>query len=306
MSTFSVDLAKLPFPAAIEDLSYESILTEMKADLLARWPFTDVESEPLVFLLEVAAYYRLIDRQRVNDAARASFIPLATGSDLDNLAAFYGVMRLVVTPGDPAADPPVADVMETDEAFRRRILLALEAQSTAGPRGAYAFHALSAHQDVVDVAVYGPDDTVPAPLGPVLSGNVLIVVLRSPSAALDAEVHAAVDAAVSAEDVRPLCDTVTVAGALAEAFDLTASLTTYPGVDTVQIQATAEAAALSYIADHYKIGHDISRSGLFAALHQAGVRTVTLTEPAADVIVDGIHYPEVGAVSVTAVAGTDV
>ena len=43
------------------------------------------------------------------------------GGDLDQLAANYNVKRLTVTPADDDAVPPVAAVMESDEALRLRV-----------------------------------------------------------------------------------------------------------------------------------------------------------------------------------------
>lgn len=50
-----------------------------------------------------------------------------------------------------------ADIEENDN-YRERIRLAPESFSVAGPTGAYQFHAKSAHQDIVDVAVYQSSD----------------------------------------------------------------------------------------------------------------------------------------------------
>ena len=56
MST--IDLSQLPAPTIIEALSFETILSQLKADLLQRYPAFDADllSEPAIKLLEVAAY----------------------------------------------------------------------------------------------------------------------------------------------------------------------------------------------------------------------------------------------------------
>ena len=88
-----IDLSLLPAPAVVETLDYEAILSALKADLIARAPelapALQLESEPLVKLLEVAAWRETVLRARINDAARAVMLPWATGADLDNLAARY-------------------------------------------------------------------------------------------------------------------------------------------------------------------------------------------------------------------------
>ena len=50
-----------------------------------------------------------------------------------------------------------ADIEESDN-YRERIRLAPESFSVAGPTGAYQFHVKSAHQDIIDVAVYQSSD----------------------------------------------------------------------------------------------------------------------------------------------------
>ena len=111
MSAYPVtvaDLASLPPPQSIEELSFERIFAEMLQDFRARYPQYSalLASDPAIKLLEVAAYRELLLRARINDAARASLLAFADGADLDHLAAFYGVTRLAG---------------EGDDALRRRV-----------------------------------------------------------------------------------------------------------------------------------------------------------------------------------------
>lgn len=295
MSRFSIDISKLPFPGIIESLDYEEILAGLKIELAARYPLHDLESDPIVALLEVVAYYRLIDHARINDAAKAVFIAYATGADLDNLGAFFGVERITITPADDTATPPVAAVMENDPDFRARILLALEAQSTAGPRGAYLYHALSADSRVLDAAVIGPGDSfTPAPP----PGQVDIYVLgRDGSTPLD--LLDVVRAALNDEEVRPLCDTVTVSAATLVNYTIDATLTFYKGPDQAVVIAAAQDAVETYVEARFRLGQDVTRSGIFAALHQPGVQNVTLTSPAADISIAANEVPRATAITLT-------
>ena len=276
MSGYSaIDLSLLPVPDVVETLDYEVILAAMKADLAARAPevaaVLALESEPLVKLLEVCAYREVLIRARVNDAAQAVTLARATGTDLDNLAALFGVARLVINPGDPLAVPPVAATLESDADLRRRAQLALEGFSTAGPEGAYVFHALSADADVLDVSA-----TSPSP------GDVLVTVLsRTGSGTAPAPLLATVQAALNADDVRPLCDNVVVQSAAIVSYAITATLYFYPGPDSAVVMAAAQAAATAYAAAQHRIGRDVTISGLHAALHQPGVQRVVLTSPSA-------------------------
>lgn len=292
-----VNLSQLQPPDVIEALDFEAIFAAMLADLQARDPVFSalVESDPAYKILEVAAYRELLLRQRINDAAKSVMLALATGADLDQIAANYNVERLVIDPGDPVAVPPVPPTYESDADFRNRILLSLEGYTTAGSVGAYQFHALSASGDVKDVAVASP---------PLVPGQVNVAVLsRTGNGAASTPLVNTVYAALSADTVRPLCDAVVVQSAGIVNYSITAVLTLYPGVGQETALAAAQAAAQAYAADMHRIGRDITRSGLFAALHQPGVQNVSLTAPSADVVIAWNQAAWCTAISVT-VGGT--
>ncbi|MGE0082000.1 MAG: baseplate J/gp47 family protein [Thiohalomonadaceae bacterium] len=279
MSVFTaIDLSRMTQPAVVEQLDYETILAAMRADLITRAPelapVLALESEPLVKLLEVAAYRELILRQRVNDAARATMLAYAQGADLDQIAARYNITRLVIHPGDATATPPVPPVYESDDDLRKRCLLAMEGLSNAGTSGAYVFHALSSDPRVLDA-----EATSPAP------GQVVVHVLsRDGDGTATPDLLAAVAGVVGSDEVRPLCDAVSVQSAAIKPYAVTASLTIYSGPDPVVVRQAAEAACARYVAEHHRLGHDITLSGLYAALHQPGVHRVTLASPTADIV----------------------
>lgn len=277
MSTFTaVDLSRLPSPNLIEALDYETIFAAMLADLVARDPqFTALtESDPAYKILQVCAYRELNQRQRVNDAARAVMLAYAAGADLDHIGALLGVARLQLDPGDPAYSIP--PVMETDTDLRRRIQLAPEGFSVAGPEGAYIFHALSADPGVLDASA-----TSPAP------GEVLVTVLaRDGDGAPTQALIDAVSAALTAEDVRPLTDQVTVQAAQIVPYQVTATVYTYAGPDSAVVLAESRSRLDQYIAESHRLGRDVPLSGIFSVLHSEGVQSVELTAPAADLVID--------------------
>ncbi len=297
MSTFTtIDLSTLPAPSVVEALDFETIFAAMLADLQARdATFTAlVESDPAYKILEVCAYRELLIRQRVNDAARAVMLAYAVGSDLDQLGALFGVTRLEITPADEEAVPPVAAVMESDAEFRRRIQLSLEGFSTAGPEGAYVFHALAADGDVLDVSAVSPTP-----------GEVVVTVLsRTGDGTAGSPLLTAVEEALNDEDVRPLTDLVTVQSATIVDFTVEAEIYTYPGPDSSTVIEAAEAALDAYIASVRKIGRDITLSGIYAALHQPGVQRVDLIAPVADVAIANDEAGYCTAITITH-AGTD-
>jgi phage-related baseplate assembly protein len=289
----AIDLAQLPIPDVIEAVDFETILAEMKADLISRdASLADVlqlESEPVVKLLEVCAFRETVLRQRVNEAAKANMLAYALGADLDNLGALFGVTRLLIDAGDPDAVPPVPATYETDDDYRYRITLALEGYSTAGPEGAYIFHALSADGDVLDASAISPTP-----------GDVVVTVLSSTGdgtasqALLDA-----VDATLSAESVRPLTDHVTVQSAAIVDYEINATLYFYAGPGSAEVMAAAQAAAEAYAAEQHALGRDVTLSGIYAALHQPGVQRVDLTSPADDIVVDRQHATYCTAITLT-------
>lgn len=276
-ATFTaVDLSRLPAPAVIEELSYEQILADMVARLKTLVPEFDatVESDPAVKILQVAAYREFLLRARVNDAGRAVMVPYATGADLDNLAALMGVARFLITPAN--ADTGAPAVYESDDDFRRRLVLAPEGYSVAGPEGAYIFHALSAASDVLDASA-----TSPAP------GEVVVTILsRVGSGTASAALIEAVDDYISDETRRPMTDHVTIRSAAIVEYRIEATIRTYAGPDASIVMAEAQRRVAAYVADNHRLGRDITRSGLFAALHVDGVQNVALTAPAADVVLD--------------------
>ncbi|MCE4363299.1 baseplate J/gp47 family protein [Xanthomonas hortorum] len=130
------------------------------------------ESDPVYKILQLFAARELLIRQRANDKAQQTMLAFATGTNLDHLGALFGVARLVLDPGQPESG--VAPTYESDVDFRRRIQLAPEGFSVAGPEGAYIYHALSAAADVMDASA-----TSPAP------GQVLVTVQLSASRKID-------------------------------------------------------------------------------------------------------------------------
>lgn len=303
MSAFSaIDLSRLPPPEVVETLNYETVLAALKADLITRMqtldPATDIEtilaleSEPLTILLEVCAYRETVIRARVNDGARAVLLAFASGADLEHLAALFGVTRAIITPADPLANPPVLEVLEADDRLRQRVQLALEGFTTAGSVGAYTYHALSASPLVKDVAIASATP-----------GTVDVTVLSTagdgtPSAGL----LSTVAAALNAETVRPLCDTVNVQAATIVEYAITAALTLAEGPDSAVVLAAAEASAAAYAAAQHALGQSIYLSAVYAALHVTGVLHVALSAPVADIAIDPDEAPYCTAITVTEAA----
>lgn len=272
-----VDLSRLPAPAVVEPLNFEAILSAMVSDLVKREPtYTALlESDPAFKILEVCAYRELLLRKRVNDACRSIMLAYAAGADLDQLAANYGIARLLVSPAGDTTIPPTPAVFEDDASLRARVTLSLEAYTSAGSQGSYVFNALSASGDVKDVSA-----TSPTP------GRVVVYVLsRRGAGAASPDLIAAVKAALNAERVRPMTDQVTVLSASIVNYTISAELVVYPGPDRAVVLAAAQAAVSAYAKAQHRMGYDITLSGIYSALHQPGVQRVNLAAPAANITV---------------------
>jgi len=307
----TVDLSLLAPPDVVETVDYETLLDRRKTRFIELAPdlsaVMDLESEPAVKLLEEASYNEILLRTRVNEAARAVLLAYATGNDLDHLAALYNVTRLMTSPGDSSVIPPVAPTLETDDALRLRVQMAPEGFSTAGPSGAYRFHALSADGQVLDASVDSPRFTslalTPEQLAVLPAGIIALactydaglptprpgmvriaVLARAGDGTPPASLLATVMAALNADDVRPLTDEVVVTAPEIIPYALRATLITYPGPSAQTVLEAAQGEAAAYVAATHRLGYDVTLSGLYAALHRPGVQRVELTAPAAAIV----------------------
>lgn len=287
----AVNLSGLPMPAVVETLSFETIVAEMKAELIALLPELEavlqLESEPIVKLIEIFAYRELNTRQRVNDAAKAVTLAYAVGSDLDHLAAAFGVARLVIVAADPATNTQA--VMESDIALRTRVLLAPEGYSVAGPEGAYRFHALGASGDVLDASATSPSPRV----------VVVTVLNRINNGVATTDLLNLVAAAVSAETRRPLTDQVIVQSAEIFDFNVVATIKTFAGPDSAVVIGVATAQLNTYFWESFRLGRDVTRAGIISALYPNGVQNVDLVSPPADIVVNRLQAARCASITLT-------
>lgn len=274
MSTFTaIEVDKLPAPDIFEQRSFESIYAERLAEFRRLCPeYTAVvESDPVVKILQASAYREVLLREQFNQRARGLLLPYSQGGDLDNLAVPYGVQRKLLTPADPETGTPA--VYESDSDFRRRIQLAPEGLSVAGPEGAYIFHTLSADVAVLDASVASPSP-----------GEVVVTVLsREGDGSPSTELLATVQAALLNGNVRPLTDHVTVTAAEIISYEIHANLTTFNGPDSALVLAEANRRVRLFLDQSQRLGRDVPLSALYSALHVEGVQRVVLDSPTAEI-----------------------
>ena len=277
-----VDLSKLAPPAVIEKLNYEQLLSARKEAFINLYPEAErefwrarlnLESEPITKLLEENCYLQLLERDRINNAAQATMLAYATGTDLDVIAANFNVSRKIIQQENNQVTPPIPAVYEDDTALRLRAQLAFEGLSVAGPRAAYVYHGLSAHSDVADISVVSP---TPA--------HVVVTVLSRKGQGTAAEdVLTAVRNRLNDDNIRPIGDRVTVQSATIAPYQIRAKLHIYRSPEYEPIKQVAQTNLEKYTEERHRLGRDISLSGIYAALHIEGVQRVELIEPSADI-----------------------
>lgn len=157
---------------------------------------------------------------------------------------------------------------ESDEDYRKRILLAPEAFTTCGSIAAYEYHTRSVSQYISDVNVFSPT-----------AGTVQVTVLTKQGLPSDLLRNKIKDY-ISGEKRRPLGDTVVVSSPERVAYSIVAHLDLLDNVAENEVKAAAETALRAFISSRtQKLGLDIVPLDIQTALKVTGVYNVTLTQP---------------------------
>ena len=171
-----------------------------------------------------------------------------------------------------------SDVPE-DEEFYEMMVASQDAYSSAGPTGAYPYFAKSVSTEISDVLVNSPT-----------AGTVNIYALMNDGTPAGAEIKAAILAACSADEVRPLTDHVVVDDPDIVTYNI--SLTYYLSRDAGDSVATTQEAVETTVAEYVawqcgKLGRDINPSKLIQLIMETGVKRVVLNTPTYTVLRDG-------------------
>ncbi|OLN21393.1 hypothetical protein BTO30_14835 [Domibacillus antri] len=161
--------------------------------------------------------------------------------------------------------------LEDNDPYAERIRLSNERYSTAGPDEAYIYHAKSANQLIVDVAVDSPSD-----------GVVRIVPLMANGEIPNQAVLDQVSEKCSAKKVRPLTDKVQVVAPELVPYTITLEyfISSEKESMTESIQASVQKAVEEYrIWQKSKLGRGIDSGELIALVKEAGASRVNLTAP---------------------------
>lgn len=297
------------------------------------YDLTRLETDPLVIAYsQGGGYQEMLLRQRVNEAIRGLSLATAIGGDLDHIGGTYaGISRLVYPndeddqPANSQWDAALGKWVEADETFRARIVLAFEAFSTAGPEGAYVFHALELDgvRDIADAVAYSEEDEAEYSVGggvlyedaytmglrntsfgrededPVLAPEILIVVLPTLAyGPADTGLLKRVFRACTAEDVRPLGDNVRVEAAAVTTYNIEVTLRYAPGADATTMAAEATKRLEAYAAARRRIGLAVQREVIGGRAAVDNRVTVEVTHPATDIEPGPKGVGQVGTVTV--------
>lgn len=156
--------------------------------------------------------------------------------------------------------------VEDDADFAERIRLAPNSFSVAGPRKSYIYHTLSVNPGIVDVAVLSPDP-----------GDVVIIPLMEGGEPPSQELCDEILERLSADDIRPLTDHVTVESP--DAVDYTIRVDYWISRENAakasSIREDVAAAVEKYrVWQQSKIGRDITPGQLIANVINAGAARI--------------------------------
>lgn len=160
-----------------------------------------------------------------------------------------------------------ADI-ESDAEYAERIRTAPNAFSVAGSIKAYEYHAMSVSASVLDVAVLSPTP-----------GDVDVYVLAEGGEMPSEDLLAAVNAKLSAEDIRPLTDRVTVSAPESVPYGITVEywIANEDAAKAEQVKRNVEKAVADFrIWQQSKIGRAIAPYRLAHEVIAAGASRINL------------------------------
>lgn len=200
----------------------------------------------------------------------------------DNVEGLDSVENLTVTEGGSAE--------EDDESFYQRMRESMSAYSTAGSRQSYIYYAKSTNANVGDVHVESPSP-----------GSVDVYIMRTDGELPDDELIEAVQQALSADEVRPLTDLVTVKKPTPVSFDI--KVTWYRDLDDTEsyetIESELERATTEYLEwQTTKMGRDINPSMMLKILMGSGAKRIVVEAPEFETVEEN-QVAQVGEITLT-------
>lgn len=169
----------------------------------------------------------------------------------------------------------------TDSEYYELMRAGLEAFSTAGPKGAYEYHAKAVSTDIADVCAMNPIDK---------PGYISIFAIMTDGTIADDGTKNAILEACSDDKVRPLTDIVEVVDPEVVDFDIELEFFAERSSDVSlsTIEESISAAVEEYAEwQCKKIGRDINPSRLMWLLRDSGAKRVEIKSPVFTSLRDG-------------------
>lgn len=256
----AIDLTRLPKPEVVKLLDAQTILAENLALFAEQMPMHDLKiGDPVYNTLAMMAAREVTIRQEFNDYSLENMLAYSAGTNLDNLAGLSGSLRANA---------------EQDDALRIRAQLAPEGYSTAGPFDGYIKLVLDAAPDEIKSV---------QPVSPTPNTVDLYILSAEGDGTASVELLAKVYAAANNKFERPIGDLVTAKTAIIKTYTLDAELHFDEGPSAEAARLAAEQQVTEYITENHKLGRNITRAGLIAALNVSGIWDVDLIAPAASI-----------------------
>jgi phage-related baseplate assembly protein len=284
----TLDMSRIG-PPSVAEVDFEAARARLLAEFKRLWeearrqdpslPAYDVEmleSDPAVILTEEFAFGETLLRQAINDAADSLRLATAVGPDLDHIAkTYHDTQRLLLVPGDAAANPPREPLYESDEDYRLRAQIAPEALPLHGlTAGGYAYRVRRLFGDRVKGARALHDG----------AGRIRLVLLaRAGDGSVDDALVADIRAAYDAERHEGLTDVLSVVAARIVAAPVRVVIGLPPGPDPVPVAAAARAAIERLAAERHAIGETLHVQAIGAVAKVPPARYVRVIEPLADI-----------------------
>jgi phage-related baseplate assembly protein len=200
-----------------------------------------------------------------------------------------GVENITVTGG--------GSNIEDDESLRNRARQSPGQFSTAGARISYLYWSLTAHGNIGDVSIVGPEDRGGERLGEV---DIFVMLQGGGIPEVGGTELTAVSAALNNEKVRPLTDKVNVSPVNAQDVSYTATwfITTEQAVNYTAIAEAVAAAVDEYNAwQTERIGRDINPDRLVQLCRAAGAKRVVLS---------GLNFTSLNRNTVARIANSEI
>ena len=283
----------LPVLQAISPLDYETLVaawkTQFKALMQAVGLDYDVdglETDPGVIIAEAYAYLRLTDRAAINDAYSAERLALATGANLDGLAADRGVTRLTYVPATATAPA----VMEGDMSLLLRTWLKMQTWGSGSPYGVEYYARTLGLQNLADAHVIDfPGE-----------GRMTCVVLPVPglSDADTSTLLATIGNGLMARHRRPGAVWIDTVAAKIVTIDYAGAIKIRRGASQAAVLATAQTGLANYMTTRRRIGALAPLSAMQAAQYGTNVVDALTISPATDVAIAETQAAQLGSVNI--------